>query len=272
MNDSNTLASDAPALVVDGSADEQAVKRNGALRRTWRGLRLGLHLAEGLATVALAYRWMSPARQRRTKQVWSARMLGILGINLDFQGNRPPDGGLLVANHVSWIDIFVINAITPAAFVSKDDVLDWPLIGWLAARNETLFLRRGSRAHAIALNTEITRRLTDGRLVAVFPEGTTTDGRAVLPFHAALFQPAIDAGAPACPVALSYHLPDGRPCDAPAYIDDITLGQCIAAMLATPKIIARVRTSTPLHASARRALAEQSRQAVHRALGRTPGA
>ena len=88
--------------------------------------------------------------------------------------------GLLVANHVSWVDIFVVNALTPAAFVSKADVRQWPVIGWLAAVNETVFLRRGSRGHARVINEEIAERMRAGRHVALFPEGTTTDGSHVL--------------------------------------------------------------------------------------------
>jgi 1-acyl-sn-glycerol-3-phosphate acyltransferase len=82
---------------------------------------------------------------------------------------------LVLANHMSWLDIFVINASLPAAFVSKEDVRHWPIAGWLAARNDTIFLKRGSRGHARLINQEIAAVLARDKLVAVFPEGTTTD-------------------------------------------------------------------------------------------------
>jgi 1-acyl-sn-glycerol-3-phosphate acyltransferase len=104
---------------------------------------------------------------------------------------------------VSWIDIFAMNALTPVAFVSKDDVIHWPIIGTLARHNETIFLQRGSRGHAHTIGREMAERLQSGNWLAVFPEGTTTDGTHLHPFHGALLQPAIDAGA-VTPVSLSY--------------------------------------------------------------------
>ena len=133
---------------------------------------------------------------------------------------------------MSWLDIFVINAAYPAAFISKAEVRDWPLIGWLAAKNETVFLRRGSRGHARIVNAEIASLLGRGRQVALFPEGTTTDGSHVHPFHAALLQPAIDAGAPIQPLALCYRLPDGSFTRAPAYDGDVSLLDCLKAIVA----------------------------------------
>jgi 1-acyl-sn-glycerol-3-phosphate acyltransferase len=118
-------------------------------------------------------------------------------------------GALLVANHISWIDIYVINSALPAAFVAKEEVRHWPLIGWLAARNDTVFLRRGSRGHARIINQEIAEILDQEKYVAVFPEGTTTDGTHLLHFHAALIQPALAASRPVLPVAISYWEVDG---------------------------------------------------------------
>ena len=176
-------------------------------------------------------------------------------------------GSLLVANHISWVDIFVINALAPSAFISKAEVREWPLIGWLAARNETVFLRRGSRGHARQVNAEIAALLDAGRTVAVFPEGTTTDGSRVLGFHAALLQPALSAGHPVQPVALSYHRPDGSPSRAPAYDGDIRLGECLAAIVAERGLVARVQSAAALaagHDSDRRGVAQAAREAIVR--------
>lgn len=228
-------------------------------------MRLALHLVEGLLRVALLYPFLArPARQGQ-RQRWSQRMLALLGIEVQTKGQALAAGSLLVANHISWLDIFVINALTPAAFVAKADLRGWPLLGRLAARNDTIFLQRGNRSHARIVNEQITALLLDGNLVAVFPEGTTTDGSAVLNFHSALLQPAIAAGRPIQPLALRYETPDGQRCRAPAYDGDVTLLQCIAAITATPHLIARCTALAPLSSDSgatRRELAAAAHAAI----------
>lgn len=159
-----------------------------------------------------------------------------------------PQRGLLVCNHVSWLDIFVINALAPAAFVAKDEVRRWPLIGWLCAHTETIFLERGSRAAAQRTRETIAARLRAGIRVAVFPEGTTSGGDRVLPFHAALLQGAIDAAAPAIPVALRYVDRSGNPSRAPAYDGAITLWQCLRAIARAPGLTAHLRVLAAVEA------------------------
>jgi len=215
-----------------------------------------------------------PTTRLRLRQRWSARLLGVLGIELRTRGEAVQPGSLLVANHISWVDIFVINALAPTAFISKAEVRQWPLIGWLAARNETVFLRRGSRGHARQVNAEIAALLDAGRNVAVFPEGTTTDGSKVLGFHAALLQPALSAGHPVQPVALSYRSPDGRFSRAPAYDGDISLGACLAAIVAQRGLLALVQPCAPLAGGAqadRRSVAQAARESILR-LALAPGA
>lgn len=170
---------------------------------------------------------------------------------------------------MSWLDIFVINAACPAAFISKAEVRDWPLVGWLAARNETVFLRRGSRGHARIVNAEIASLLGRGRQVALFPEGTTTDGSQVHPFHAALLQPAIEAGAPIQPLALAYRLPDGRFTRAPAYDGDVSLGECLRAIVAEREIVARIHVAPALSTTEqpdRKQLSQRARDTIVAAL------
>ncbi|WP_173862668.1 1-acyl-sn-glycerol-3-phosphate acyltransferase [Zoogloea sp. LCSB751] len=219
---------------------------------------------------ALAFPFLPAAKRLRQRQRWSARLLDVLGIRLQADEPFVVPGCLLVANHVSWIDVFVINAAYPAAFVSKAEVRQWPLIGWLAAKNETVFLRRGSRGHARIVNGEIGALLGQGRHVAIFPEGTTTDGSHVLGFHAALLQPAIEAGAPIQPLAIAYRLPDGRHTRAPAYDGDISLLDCIKAIIAEPEIIARVRVAPAIPPGAlpdRKAIAHAAREAIVARIG-----
>ncbi|MCK6412861.1 MAG: 1-acyl-sn-glycerol-3-phosphate acyltransferase [Azonexus sp.] len=176
---------------------------------------------------------------------------------------------MLVANHISWLDIFVINAVLPSAFVAKEEVRHWPLIGWLAAKNDTVFLRRGSRGHARIINTEIAGILASGKLLALFPEGTTTDGTHLLHFHAALLQPALSAGYPVLPLALSYWEENGQRSLAPRYDGDISLGQCTRAILGRRRIVARLRSLPPCgeNGEDRRQVAREARAAIIEACG-----
>ena len=113
----------------------------------------------------------------------------------------------------------------------------WPFIGWLAEKNDTVFLRRGSRGHARVVNEEIDGRLNSGKDVAIFPEGTTTDGTHLLGFHAALLQPAVETGRPVLPLAISYHDETGRHTTGPTFAGDATLIDSFSAVLASRSLI-----------------------------------
>lgn len=247
-----------------------AIAPTPPLVRAWRYLRLTLHLLQGAATLALVYPLCKPTTRLSLRQRWSRRLLVILGLRLQLEGAPIAPGAMLVANHISWVDIFVINAASPSAFVSKAEVRSWPLIGWLAARNDTIFLRRGSRGHARIINAEIAALLDAGRNVAIFPEGTTTDGSHVLHFHAALLQPAVASGHAVQPLALRYRNPDGSHSRAPAYDGELSLGQCTANIIAARELVARVTVSAPIETAEgidRRSLAQQARAAVMRDIG-----
>lgn len=221
-------------------------------------------LVQGIATVVLVFPFSTARHRLRLKRWWSRAMLDILGIRLDADLRHAVPGSMLVANHVSWLDIFVINAALPTAFVSKEEVRRWPVIGWLSAKNDTVFLKRGSRGHARLINQEIADLLASGKHVGVFPEGTTTDGTHVLHFHAALIQPAIAAGRPVVPAALSYWEPDGTRSLAARYDGDVSLGQCLQAILSRKKLVARLATQPALgqDGADRRAVAAAARDAI----------
>jgi len=207
-------------------------------RALLRLIRLFLHLAWGSATIALVFPFIGIARRRWLKQRWSRQLLEVLGVRLQIEGGIAE--GLLVANHVSFLDIYAINAVAPAAFVSKDEVLGWPVIGWLSRHTETIFLERGSRTAAQRTKEHLVAHLSRGDKVALFPEGTTSDGSTVLPFHGALFQAAIDAQVPVTPIGLRYLDAKGQPSPAPAYIGDISLGQCLWAIACSSGLVVNI--------------------------------
>lgn len=195
-----------------------------------------LHLLWGGVIALTAFPFMSLTRRRHTRQRWSQRLLTLLHVHVDIHGAIPEQGCLIVANHISWLDIFVINTLVPAGFIAKSEIRRWPGIGWLAARNDTLFLQRGSRAHARWVNHLIGDRLAADDTIALFPEGATSDGRDVAHFHAMLLQPALDAGHPVQPLALRYRDPHDRYTEAPAYHAGRSLAASFAAILAQPEI------------------------------------
>jgi 1-acyl-sn-glycerol-3-phosphate acyltransferase len=133
----------------------------------------------------------------------------------------------VVANHVSWLDAVALHAALPVAIVAKAEARRWPLLGRLLERNETLFVERRPSRDLLRVNREIAARLARGESVAVFPEGTTSDGARVLPFRSALFEPAVAGGHTVHALALVYRDGDGQRCAAAAYIDDMSLWQSL---------------------------------------------
>jgi lyso-ornithine lipid O-acyltransferase len=135
-------------------------------------------------------------------------VLHAIGAGLSVEGKMPA-GGLVVSNHLSYLDIVCYSATMPCAFVSKAEVAEWPIFGRYARMSGTVFVQRHDRADALRANLDISKGLEDGVPVVLFPEGTTTDGRHVLPFHSTTLQPAINAGVPVTPCAIHYELEDG---------------------------------------------------------------
>lgn len=227
------------------------------------------HLLHGMAIVALRFRSLDAAARARKVQWWSAKALRLLGISLQIEGKPRPGAALLVSNHVSWLDIAVIHAACPhARFVSKADVLRWPLLGWLIRSVGTLFIERERKRDALRVVHEVAASLGRGETVAVFPEGTTGAGETVLPFHANLLQAAIGCQVPVQVVVLRYHEPGERFSSSACYINEMTLVHSMWRVVCAQGLGVKLRfllSEGSSHAD-RRALAAHLRDEIQQAL------
>lgn len=187
-------------------------------------MRVLVHGLHGLAWVLLRFPSASKDRRQQLIRWWSAGMLRCLGVSLQVEGMPRRGATLLVANHVSWLDIMAVHSVCPhARFVSKAEVRHWPLIGSLVDAAGTLYLEREKRRDALRVVHRIAESLQQGDTVAVFPEGTTGPGQALLPFHANLLQAAIASGTPVQAVALRYADRQLAVSPAAAFVGETTL-------------------------------------------------
>ncbi|MEI9960133.1 MAG: lysophospholipid acyltransferase family protein [Limisphaerales bacterium] len=174
----------------------------------WFLFQVGGDVADYFFTVTFAQKNAKRLKRAAWMQRASRRHLKIFGYSANVSGEIPTNG-LLISNHLSYLDILAISAVTPAAFVSKADVRRWPLFGWLASLGGTIFIERERRTHVGAVNQEIKSALVDGVLVVVFPEGTSTNGDDVLPFRSSLLEPVTGGAHPISIGYIHYKLDDG---------------------------------------------------------------
>jgi 1-acyl-sn-glycerol-3-phosphate acyltransferase len=234
-----------------------------------RVLRAVLHLFEGMFTCAFFFPFVGPQARLAKVGNWSRRLLGVLGIALQATGTPRGGATLVVSNHVSWLDILAINAVHPCRFVSKADVRHWPLIGWLVACGGTLFIERERKRDALRVVHQVADALRQGQTIAVFPEGTTSEGHGLLPFHANLLQAAISTAAPVQPVALRFSDESEAVSQAAAYVGDTHLLRSLWMIVTARGMRVRVDWLPPLAMSGddRRVVSELLRQRILAALG-----
>ncbi|HJV62315.1 MAG TPA: lysophospholipid acyltransferase family protein [Albitalea sp.] len=227
-----------------------------------------LHLLHGALICAAVFPFLDATGRQRRVGWWSRRMLRVLGIALDTRGLPRGGSTLVVANHISWLDILAINAVQPARFVSKADVRRWPLIGWLVASAGTLFIERERKRDALRVVHQVAGALGRGDTIAVFPEGTTSEGHDLLPFHANLLQAAIATETPIQPVALRFSDSREPVSRAAAYVGDTHLLRSVWSVVSASQMRASIAWLLPVetrHAD-RRALAELVRGHIAAAL------
>jgi 1-acyl-sn-glycerol-3-phosphate acyltransferase len=188
-------------------------------------------------------------RRRRLAMRMSDGVLRTIGIRIDVRGDVPRGRPmLLVANHVSWLDVQLLGATVATRFVAKAETRRWPVCGAIAAGFDTFFLERGSLRDAARVKTRVASALAAGQSVAVFPEGTTTDGRTLARFYAALFEAAVEAGVPVQPVAIRYPRPDDSANPAAAFVDDMSFVESLMRIAREPALAARLTFASPIAA------------------------
>ena len=214
-----------------------------------RWTRLCLHVLQGLLSVGMIFPRISPRARQRLTRAWSAKMLRILNIVLSIHGARPAADAkhlVVVANHVSWLDIFVINATQPSRFVAKSEIRDWPVAGWLCEKAGTIFVRRAKRSDTSRINNEIHDALEQGDAVGLFPEGTTTTGDRLLKFHTALFEPAVVNGATIAAGAIRYRSSDGDAANAALFAGETSFAESVTLIIAQKSMIAELVFAPPI--------------------------
>jgi 1-acyl-sn-glycerol-3-phosphate acyltransferase len=213
----------------------------GWRRLSWRLPVLVVLVLVGLAWAVLFMPWLGRAMRALAMRTFSKALLAICGIRLCPTGESLawPNPSLVVANHISWVDIFVVLAQGPVIFIAKSEIRRWPILGWLVSLSGTIFIERGSRHALRGVLHQASARFKSGHSVLFFPEGTTSDGFGLLPFHSNLFSLAQqDPNLPICALTLRYSRA-GRPTTVPAYIGEMTLLQSMVAILSTPGLEAR---------------------------------
>ncbi len=233
--------------------------------------RLAVHLAVGLWKAAVLFPLLDAAGRERRIQRWSRQLVAICGVSMRLDVSAQPalvSPALIVCNHISWLDIFVINTVHPCRFVAKSDIRSWPLIGWLCDRSGTIFIARGRQRDVRRIYAGLVKSIHDGERVAFFPEGTTAPQGTVLPFHANLFEAAIEAQVPVQLYALRYVDADGRLHDSADFVGEMSFVESVIAILkGGPMVAELIRlpavATTGVH---RRELAVAAREQIAAAL------
>lgn len=232
-----------------------------------RLLATALHIVRGMRIVASQFPSLTQDERDVHVQRWCQELLRILDIEHVVEGQYDPTARLIVANHVSWLDILAINAAQPVCFVGKSELRTWPILGWLIVNTGTVFIERARRKDAVRVVHHMADVIRAGQLVAIFPEGTTGDGHGVLPFHANLLQAAIAASSPVQPVALRYSDAHFEVSRAAAYVSETNIWQSLWRVAMAQGMRARVTFLAPHPpGEERRALASALSAAIARRL------
>jgi 1-acyl-sn-glycerol-3-phosphate acyltransferase len=216
-------------------------------------MRTGVHVLAGVSTTLFVFPLVSDGTRRSLVKRWSTRLLRILAVDLRLEGDIGAHRGnvMVVANHISWLDIFVLNAAHPVRFVAKSEIAKWPVLSQMVRGAGTLFIERGRPRDVVSVNHRMAQLLAQGSIVAVFPEGTTSYGNELLPFKGALLQPIVEAAGHVQPVAIRYRTPDGNLSFAPEYVGDTSFAASFWRVCCERALTVELIARPPLHARGR---------------------
>lgn len=243
-------------------------------------------LLAGLGILLMGYRLLPLRRRLAVKAKWSRILLRFCGVKPRLIGDvsRISSQSLIVLNHVSWLDIFIVNAFFPCTFIAKSEIRSWPLVGWLVSGAGTIFVERGNRRALSRINDEVRKRLAGGERVAFFPEGTTSRGFDLLPFHSGLFATALNDSEDPNDIEASYQVLDiqpialrfyeaGRRSDRAAYVDEDTLIGSVYRILSATNLSVELEILDPIRhltpGLTRQDLARQAHERIRGALLKT---
>jgi 1-acyl-sn-glycerol-3-phosphate acyltransferase len=218
----------------------------------FRWLSILVLVFRGVLTLCFLFPLLSSEKKNREIKRWSNALLRTLNVRLEVDGikNLPATPFLLVSNHISWLDIQLLNAYKPISFVAKSEVARWPIFGWMAKQLGTLFIKRGDSKHARMVVGRMTIALRE-HSICIFPEGTSTAGDKVLLFKPNLFEAAIQAKVPVYPLAIEYFCQEtGLRSQAPAFIGDMGLLESISNILKSPGLRAVLTFLPPIESTA----------------------
>jgi lyso-ornithine lipid O-acyltransferase len=239
-----------------------------ALLGTWRAFAVGFFCLCALVENAITIPFFAQARRRHARTAWLRRWsrfaCRIVGIRVTTRGSMP-HSGLLVCNHLSYLDIIVLSSIRPCVFVAKRDVAAWPLFGWLARAAGTIFVDRERRLASANVVDLVREAVAGGSLVVLFPEGTSSDGSTVLPFKSALLESAVKLRCPVGAGAIDYGLDDGSVADEVCYWRDMTLVPHLLNLFFKREIRSMCSFSLPrIRAGDRKEIAHELREEIIR--------
>ncbi len=224
------------------------IQQTNRLTRYFRISRVAVHTLVGVATVSLIFPLIRSTHKINIMQWWHGRLLAALNVQITTHGNAPQAmaGILVVANHISWLDIHALNSVVPLRFIAKSEIKHWPIFGYLAKSADVLFIDRDNRKDAVRVAHTTANSLAAGDNLCLFPEGTTTDGSQVLPFKSSLIQAALHANATLHPVAIRYPLPNGDINTMMAYAGDTSLKTSLNQILSLKKSEVELHFLSPI--------------------------
>jgi 1-acyl-sn-glycerol-3-phosphate acyltransferase len=263
--------SDATARKSSTGAAVQSGRATPTSLRLLRGARALMHIVGGLGTTMFVFPWVGQERRQEIIRRWCRQLLAMLAVEARVHRRDDavmPAQVLIVANHISWLDIFVLLSFQHARFVAKSDLKRMPVVGRLITNVGTLYIERERRRDTHSVNRATVEALRRGEIVAVFPEATTSDGTGVLKFHSSLLQSAVDARGHVQPIAIRYRTPADEFCMAPAYVGDLNLVQSFWRVTGEPRIVAELHVMPAFSAGSahRRELSRAAEEAIRTAL------